>query len=389
MTLARTTPRDSRRPLLGYKASAVRWARTALDALGSRVAIMALIAPVALGMLLALWCAAPAWAQRAEGSHFYNSNMPPGMIGRERLALDAALRGYFQPVMVTAPRGTRVSLAENGQFETAQPAPRLAGLLVGYVYRLKVTNIPLNEGLEVYPTIELIDRLYPPHGEIERFPIPVDLTRQELEMALSGRYVMRVIYLEDPQTALPLAEPKTEQRHFEVDAGEDPLETAERLGRPVAILRMGSRLPDARDRDAFFFGSPPVRKYGADALKKLLNPENAPEAVPEPRGDADAAPNSAQTAPKGPQSGVAAPRSPQSGPQSNPYAQPRSEPKATPYARRDAAPRSSPKTATSDSVQQFESQFSSKPNEQRESLSFPGRIFRLATPPSESRGTRR
>jgi len=375
--------------MIGHEAGAAHWARAASMSVARRVVVRALVAAIAVGLLLAPWSAAPAWAQRAEGSHFYNSNMPPGMIGRERLALDAALRGYFQPVMVTAPKGTRVSLAENAQFPASQPAPQLAGLLVGYVYRLKVTNIPLNEGLEVYPTIELIDRLYPPQGQIERFPIPIDLTRQELEMALSGRYVMRVIYLEDPQTAIPVAEPKTEQRHFDVGASEDPLETAERLGRPVAILRMGSRLPDARDRDAFFFGSPPVRKYGADALKKLLSPEAAPEAAPAPRGGAEATPNSAQNAPRAPQTEVAAPQSPPSELQANPYAQPRAEPQRAPYASPSAVPPNVPPTSTADSVRQFESQFSTKPDEQRESLSFPGRIFRLATPPSESRGTRR
>ena len=38
----------------------------------------------------------------------------------------------------------------------------VAGMLIGQVYRLRVTNIPHQPGVEVFPTIQVIDRLYPP-----------------------------------------------------------------------------------------------------------------------------------------------------------------------------------------------------------------------------------
>ena len=76
---------------------------------------------------------------------------------------------------------------------------------IGYVYRLQVTSIPNNDGVDIYPTIELIDRLYPPPGLALRFPIPIDLTQDELELAASGAFVTRVIYVEDPLHALPIA----------------------------------------------------------------------------------------------------------------------------------------------------------------------------------------
>jgi hypothetical protein len=71
-----------------------------------------------------------------------------------------------------------------------------------------------------------------------------------------------VIYLEDPETALPIVENPEEQTFFEVGRGENPLEVADRLGRPMAILRMGGRVPDAAGPDAaFLYGSPPFLKY--------------------------------------------------------------------------------------------------------------------------------
>src|SRR5687768_206148 len=105
-------------------------------------------------------------------------------------------------------------------------------MLIGQVYRLKVANLLGHEGQEVFPTIEVIDRLYPPPGQATRFPIPVVLTQEELEFAIDGRYVQRVIYLEEPKTAPVVADGPRTQRYFEIGAGQDPLEVADRLGRP-------------------------------------------------------------------------------------------------------------------------------------------------------------
>jgi hypothetical protein len=81
-----------------------------------------------------------------------------------------------------------------------------------------------------------------------------------LELALAGKFVTRVVYLEEPQRALPVARsPQSEQSYFEVRPTDDPLEVADRLGRPVAILRLGGRLPESAGPDErFLYGSPPV-----------------------------------------------------------------------------------------------------------------------------------
>ena len=195
--------------------------------------------------------------------HFWHADaMPPGAIGQGQLTRGGPLPGYFQPVEILAPQGARVSMAEPGRFQKPMPAPLGVGLLIGQVYRLKVTNIPGYEGAEVYPTIEIIDRLYPPVGQEMRFPIPIDLSQEEIELAVSGRFVMRVVYLEDPNDALPIDELPDEQTVFQALPGENPLTVADRLGRPMAILRIGGRVPDADGPDeAFLYGSPPWLKF--------------------------------------------------------------------------------------------------------------------------------
>lgn len=181
-------------------------------------------------------------AQSTEFQPRYSGVMTPGAIGTAQLQHDGSLPGYFQPVEIKAPAGAAISLALQGHFDDAQPAPILVGLLIGPVYRLRVTNIPYHPGEELFPTIEAIHRLYPPAGQAKRFPIVVELTQEDLELALRGNFVTRVIYLEDPEQALPAMQP-AEQIGYDTRPGEDPLALADNLGRPVAILRLGGRQP--------------------------------------------------------------------------------------------------------------------------------------------------
>jgi hypothetical protein len=188
--------------------------------------------------------------------------MPPGAIGSQQLLRGGPLPGYFQPVEIKGPDGSMIATTADGQFDKPEDGPLLVGLLIGSVYRLRVTNIPQQEGQEVFPTIEVIDRIYPPLRQEFQFPIPIELTQEELEIALSGRFVTRVIYLEDPNTAAPVARRGSEQSYFEVAHGENPLDVADSLGRPVAILRMGARVPGPQGPDeTFLYGSPPMLKW--------------------------------------------------------------------------------------------------------------------------------
>lgn len=206
-------------------------------------------------------------AQESGGHYLHHGMMPPGAIGSQQLQRNGTLPGYFQPVEIKAPPGALVSLAPAGQFGQPEPTPVVVGMLIGAVYRLRVTNIPSTEGLEVFPTVEVIDRTYPPPGVQRRFPVPIELVQDDLLLALEGKFVTRVIYLEDPQNALPVRSDLTGQTWFDVGPGRDPLAVADALGRPVAILRLGGKLPsDGPCPDPnFFFGSPPFVRYRAPA----------------------------------------------------------------------------------------------------------------------------
>jgi hypothetical protein len=199
--------------------------------------------------------------------HWLNAGaMPPGAIGSQRLERGGPLSGYFQPVRIRAPQGARIALASEVGNSKTPSNEALVGMQIGFVYRLQVTNIPNSEGADIYPTIELVDRLYPPPGLALRFPIPIELTQDELELAAGGAFVTRVIYVEDPLHALPVARHAgDEQPWTEAPAGEDPLVTADRNGRPVAILRIGSRAPNANSQAGFVAAAPPMVVFDPSA----------------------------------------------------------------------------------------------------------------------------
>jgi hypothetical protein len=193
--------------------------------------------------------------------HFLHGGiLAPGAIGAMQLQRGGPLQGYYQPVEVRAPQDTAVAFAHDGQFLRAHAAPVEVAMLVGSVYRLRIVNIPRHEGDEVFPTIEIINRLYPPLGEELRFPIPIELTQEDLELAISGKFITRVIYLEDPRAAYARVEDPNLQHTLEAGPHDDPLVTADRLGRPMAILRIGGRVPeDASNPDCeFLYNSPPL-----------------------------------------------------------------------------------------------------------------------------------
>ena len=61
---------------------------------------------------------------------------------------------------------------------------------------------------------------------------------------------------------MPAAQGPDEQPYFEVGDGENPLDVADTLGRPMAILRMGGATARRqRPDDTFLYGSPPLLRW--------------------------------------------------------------------------------------------------------------------------------
>ena len=188
----------------------------------------------------------------------FTGNMPAGVIAATKQRLTPRPQPpYYQPVQFVGPKGTEFSLAQYGTFPEGQP-DLMAGLLVGQVYRFRVSNLPGAAGAELYPTVEMVDRTFPPPGLATSYPVPINLDEDDIFAALEGRLVTRVVFLEDPQTAVPLAQGPDGPVAIDVPEYQDPLQIADLRGRVVAILRIGSVSPPQAEvlQHQFYFGHP-------------------------------------------------------------------------------------------------------------------------------------
>jgi hypothetical protein len=111
----------------------------------------------------------------------------------------------------------------------------------GAIYRLKLTNIPGREGVELYPTLEIAPSLPRTDAYLAHNGVPVQFTEEDFDQVLSGNFVTKVIYLPDPdfqELALAGVETLVSTR---LDPGLDPIVEADRRGAILAIIRVGNK----------------------------------------------------------------------------------------------------------------------------------------------------
>jgi predicted small lipoprotein YifL len=165
---------------------------------------------------------------------------PPDDLG---IPLDCAVGPSVQ-VHFTKPEGMQVNwdVTGSGQFDSMPLiVPGRTNFQQAGLYRLKLTNIPEHEGVELYPTIEVAPTNPRTHAFLAHNTVPIQLTVDDLNQVSAGNFVTKVIYLPDPdfqQLAVAGVETLVSTR---LDPGEDPIVEADRRGSILCILRIGNK----------------------------------------------------------------------------------------------------------------------------------------------------
>ena len=181
------------------------------------------------------------------GQQFRGSEAP-GRLAFKRLLTEPQLANWTQPVQFIVADGGQVSYFDGAGYQPVDLNARL-GMRVGPVYRLKLESVFRGVPKTVYSTVEMLDRLYAPSNLVTKYPVKIVLTPEEIDQAHSGSMVTKVIYLEDPLTALPFNQPFDHLETVDLGQSQDPFIVADRMGRPMAIVRIGSRIPDPGEVD--------------------------------------------------------------------------------------------------------------------------------------------
>ena len=192
-------------------------------------------------------------------SPIWRPSLPTGELASfRRFTRDA---GAFQPVFWKLPKGVAVEVAQEGGYLAAPDDSKEFSLEVGAVYRFRLSGLDTAPGETLYPTVELIGRLYPPEGREWDFPVEIEIPRLDLEMALRGNFITRVIFVENAANPANIdASESNEPLTINAPNSIDPIVAAATRGRPLVILRLGSREPNGEPTvdDPFFFGLPRV-----------------------------------------------------------------------------------------------------------------------------------
>jgi hypothetical protein len=111
----------------------------------------------------------------------------------------------------------------------------------GAIYRLKLTDIPGREGIELYPSLEVAPVTPRTAAYLAHNAIPFQITEEDLDQVTTGNFVTKVVYLPDPdyqELAVAGVETLVSTR---LDPGCDPVVEADRRGSILAIIRIGNK----------------------------------------------------------------------------------------------------------------------------------------------------
>ncbi|HQX50623.1 MAG TPA: hypothetical protein PLY87_14995 [Planctomycetaceae bacterium] len=208
-----------------------------------------------MAIAIAAGLASTALGQQGEFFQPLNEKMIPGFAADTLARARQYDPSWLQPVRVELPTDGTVSVYS----ATPEPAATIATpaqfcVNAGHIYRLRIADMPEFPNVEVYPSIEILDRMHPPEGRAPDYPIPVVLTEADIREAIEGHMVTRVVYLELPQLAATF-DPLRREIPQSVDPTDNALQEAGRLGRPMIIVRIGGRIPTGADMPWMYYGS--------------------------------------------------------------------------------------------------------------------------------------
>jgi uncharacterized repeat protein (TIGR01451 family) len=124
------------------------------------------------------------------------------------------------------------------------PAPVVVGMRPGYAYRVQLSNLPGRPGLTLYPTLQVRGSLHlPPRFRASAFPATVHLDEDDIDAVLAGSMITKLIYLEHPDRADPIATRPGEIRQINMPPRSNLLNDALARGRPVLLVHIGEREP--------------------------------------------------------------------------------------------------------------------------------------------------
>jgi uncharacterized repeat protein (TIGR01451 family) len=202
------------------------------------------------------------------------------------LALPSLANAQFMPappppsppplvyVKFTGPEGAKLTLYRRIDAGQTFDLPCTIGFRPGYSYRLALGNVEGFKGRVFAPTLEVRGTLLlGPRLANRDYPARIHFSVDELERAASGNFIKKVITLERPDLAIPVATKRDEPLEINVPAPTNPYVVAAEKGDPIIVYHLGGRVVTVEEMNALaipgtvllpgekVLGMPPVAPY--------------------------------------------------------------------------------------------------------------------------------
>src|SRR4029077_20639521 len=129
------------------------------------------------------------------------------------------------------------------------------------IYRLKLGNIEGRPGLEVYPTMEVVPTNPKTESFLAHSSVPVEFTPDDFKQIAEGSYVVKVIYLPDPQFQDAASTGTEEILSTRLEPGVDPIAEAMRRGSILLVVRLGNVDQEAPTTPPLGAGAPGANPF--------------------------------------------------------------------------------------------------------------------------------
>jgi hypothetical protein len=174
---------------------------------------------------------------------------PPGVVAGVGMmvAPNMPVAAQRTSVRFLRPEGMKVSWyvpSSDGRptFSTAQlDTPGRYNFTQGAIYRLKLSHLPNRPNiLALYPTLEVAPATNKTAAFLAHSAVPIVFTDEDFDQVAAGNYLVKAIYLPDPQFQDVAVAGPDEVVSTRLDPGVDPVAEARRRGTVLLVIRMGN-----------------------------------------------------------------------------------------------------------------------------------------------------
>jgi hypothetical protein len=226
---------------------------------------------------------------------------PPGVVaGVGMMVGPPPPSGQRSSVRFLRPEGMKVSWyvpSPDGRptFSSTQlDTPGRYNFTQGAIYRLKLSHLPNRPNIvALYPTLEVAPANNKTAAFLAHSAVPLVFTDEDFDQVAAGNYLVKVVYLPDPQFQDVATAGPDEVVSTRLDPGVDPVAEARRRGTVLLVIRMGNIDLEAPNTPSMEAPNP----YMMPPMPRQLPPNGRPLPMA-PHGPMSKAPQGPITAPQ-------------------------------------------------------------------------------------------